>query len=230
MTDRDHGRSFEAPWKRADQFDSTKIAFAVIGLGGLLIFLLVGEVASPGFTDYWGYLVGQVLLVTCIAFLGETIFVREGGFSRVSYVVAVAALWGDVLGNAAGFYDVYKEYDKVTHFFGIAAVTSGAYDLLRALNMQGRLKQTPTARMWISVAVGVAVGLGWEVYEFLADVVFRTGRVYGPWDTFHDIISDTLGAISAGLLLWAFERQAGASSRGPGAVTVVAQHAEETAS
>jgi len=214
VIDRDQGRSLQKPWAEPlrhvgdSLFDNTKAAFSIIGLGGLLTVLVAGEIFSPGFTRFWGYLTGQVVFVLLIVLLGEVVFPRQGGFSWVTHLVAIAACWADVLGNAAGFYRLFAEYDKITHFFGIAAVTSGAYDILRALAVQGRLRLPPTARLWLSVALGVAVGLGWEVYEFLADVVFRTVRVYGAWDTFHDIVFDALGALSAGILLWVFERQA----------------------
>ena len=43
--------------------------------------------------------------------------------------------------------------------------------------------------------------MAWEVYEYLADVVFHTGRVQGVLDTRYDIVSDTAGAVVAALLV-----------------------------
>jgi hypothetical protein len=50
----------------------------------------------------------------------------------------------------------------------------------------------------------VAAGISWEIYEWVGDHVFHTLRVQSPRDTAVDLISDTLGALTAVLVVqWA---------------------------
>ena len=187
--------------------DNGRAAFAIFSLGALLAYLIAAEVIRPGSTPYWGYLTGQMGAVLIALVLGEILFARQGGLSWVTHVVAAGSCYADTLGTAAHYYLYIQEYDKVTHFAGSAAFSSGAYDCLRGLHAQRRISAQQTTRLWLCIALGVGVGFGWEVYEFIGDKVFHTARVYGFWDTFNDIVSDALGAVT-GLLLAVFEQRA----------------------
>jgi hypothetical protein len=193
---------------------NNRARFTLLALGGLLTYLIAEQNLDPGFTDFWGYLVGQVAVILLLLVVLEMLFEREGGLSWLTHVVAVACCYADVLGTDGNLYAAINEYDKITHFAGVAAVTAAAYDCLRALNMRTRSSQSPTARLWFSVALGVAIGVGWEIYELLGDKVFHTARVYGPWDTLSDIVSDAMGALSVALLLWLAEQQRAPASQG----------------
>ncbi|MEX1253410.1 MAG: phosphatase PAP2 family protein [Dehalococcoidia bacterium] len=187
--------------------------FTLLALGGLLTYLIAEQIVDPGFTDFWGYLLGQVAVALALLVVFEVLFEREGGLSWLTHVVGVACCYADVLGTDGNLYAAINEYDKITHFAGVAAVTAGAYDCLRALNTRNRASQSPTSRLWLSVTVGVAIGVGWEIYELLGDKVFHTARVYGPWDTLSDIVSDAMGALSVALLLWLAEQQRAPASQ-----------------
>jgi uncharacterized membrane protein YjdF len=63
--------------------------------------------------------------------------------------------------------------------------------------------------LFLSIAVGIAVGVAWEAYELVGDKVFNTTRVGGRWDTGNDIVSDSLGAIVAALFLYFMEVREG---------------------
>jgi uncharacterized membrane protein YjdF len=120
-------------------------------------------------------------------------------------VVAAVCAYADVLGTDGNLYAMIDEYDKVTHFAGTAALTAGLYDCLRAARLRGWISLAASDRLMLTIAVGVAMGIGWEVYELMGDKVFQTARVNGRWDTANDIFSDALGAVSVALLLWAHE-------------------------
>jgi hypothetical protein len=186
--------------------NNRRAAFTAVSLGAILTGLITGQILSPGFTRFWGYLTGQVTFILLAALLGEILFSRQGGLSWLTHIAGISCCLADVMGNVAHLYDLIEEYDKITHFFGCAVITSAAYDCLGALAAQGRAAFSPRTRMWVAVGLGTGVGLGWEVYEILADHVFRTIRVYGYWDTFHDVVFDALGAASAGLLMSILDR------------------------
>jgi hypothetical protein len=185
--------------------DNRRALFSFLSLGGLLAYLVIAQRLTPGFTDYWGYLTAQVAVFLVLLVGGETLFEKQGGFSWLTHVVASACAYADVLGTDGNLYAMIDEYDKLTHFAGVAALTAGLYDCLRAARMRGWISWNPADRLMFAIAMGIAIGIGWEVYEFLGDRVFDTGRVAGRWDTANDIVSDSLGAVLVALLLWAHE-------------------------
>ncbi len=182
--------------------ENRRALFSFLSLGGLLAYLLIAQRLTPGFTDFWGYLTGQVAVFLMLLVAGEVIFARQGGLSRFTHGIAVFCAFADVLGTDGNLYAEIGSYDKLTHFAGVAAFTAGIYDCLRCLHRRGGLAWPAMDRLMFSVAVGVAIGVGWEVYEYIGDRVFNSTRVNGRWDTANDIVSDTLGALSVGLLLW----------------------------
>ena len=178
-----------------------RVLFSTAGLGSLLAYLLMAQWLTPGFTGYWGYLTFQVAICLALLITGEILFAAEGGLSWTTHVLAVVCAYADVLGTDGNLYARIDEYDKLTHFLGVAAATAGLYDILRALGKRGALDWAPADRFVASVVFGVILGVGWEVYEYLGDVVFDTSRVNSRLDTINDLVFDTLGALLVGLLL-----------------------------
>jgi uncharacterized membrane protein YjdF len=181
---------------------TAKARFSAVALGMLLTYLLVGELISPGFTDYWGYLVFQIAATLCLLVAGEVVFREQGGLAWTTHILAVAVGYADTLGTDGNMYASFAEYDKITHFLGVAAVTAAVYDCLRALDLRGKRSRSATAQLQTAMLVGIAAGVGWEIYEWVGDNVFHTSRIGGLHDTTNDLISNTLGALTAGLLLW----------------------------
>jgi uncharacterized membrane protein YjdF len=167
----------------------------------LLIYLVARQIVEPGFTDYWGYLVFQMAVTLLLLLAGEIIFADQGGLSWQTHVIAVTCGYLDTLGTDGNLYARFDEYDKLTHFAGVAAVTSGAYDCFRALNLRRGGTWPLQERFFLAISVGLAVGLGWEVWEFIGDHVFNSSRIGGVWDTSNDLVADALGAVVAGLVL-----------------------------
>ena len=189
---------------------------STITLGGLFIYLGAGQLINPGFTDFWGYLFFQVGATLLLLLAAEAFLAREGGLSWLTHGIAIACSWADVLGTDGDLYARIDEYDKLTHAMGTAAVTAAAWEVLRAAARRTGSTRPPRDRFLLSVAIGVAAGIGWEVYEYLGDVVFQTTRSQGRWDTFNDLVSDTAGALVIAALLWRQERRAGAEEFEPG--------------
>jgi uncharacterized membrane protein YjdF len=78
---------------------------------------------------------------------------------------------------------------------------------------KGWISRNATDRLFLSIAVGVAIGVAWEFYELIGDRVFNTTRVGGRWDTSNDIVSDSLGAIAAAVFLYFGEIREGEAER-----------------
>lgn len=180
--------------------------FTLFGLTGLLSYLVVGDILYPGFTDYWGYLVLQMAVTLILLAAGEVVFEKQGGLSWVTHVIAVSTGYADVLGTAGDLYSRIDEYDKLTHFFGTAAVTAGVYDCLRGLHRRGYTSWWAVERAMAAPLLGIAAGVGWEVWELIGDKVLNTSRIGGWWDTANDLVSDAAGAVFIVVLLRAAER------------------------
>lgn len=179
-----------------------RLRFTVYSLGLLLTYLIVRQVFDPGFTNYWGYMVAQIALTIVVILILSVHYSEQGGFSLLTHGIIVVTTYADTLGTAGHMYDRFISYDKITHFLGSAAVASAVGDVLIAKSRKGSIDWSP--RKMMIVAAGVAIGMGalWEVYEFAGDRLLDTGRDGGRWDTTYDLISDSVGAISAAVLLY----------------------------
>ena len=169
---------------------------------GLIVYLLTAEALEPGFTNFWGYLLFQAVATLGLLTVGECMLAEEGGLSWQTHLFAVVCLFADTIGTDGNLYAQVSEYDKFTHFLGVAAITSGLAEAFRVLPARGFARPAARTRIFIAIGLGIAVGIGWEMYEYLGDVVFHTTRVQGSTDTAFDLLFDTLGATAAGLFGW----------------------------
>ena len=181
-------------------------------LGLLLGDLLIGQIVDPGFTDYWGYQVSQVAITMIVIWLGEGRRNRPPVFSWETRAIVVAATWADCLGTAGHLYDRFVVYDKITHFFGAASLALVCAEVLALLARRGRITWRPSVQIAVAVAFALCAEITWEVYEYMADEVFGTGRVQGVEDTRNDVFSDSAGAIVAALVF--ARRRAAADEEG----------------
>jgi hypothetical protein len=173
----------------------------VAALGALLICMVVGALLDPGFTDYWGYMVAQMVCTAAAVMWLTQRFASEGGLSWLTHVIIVVVTYADTFGTAAGMYDRYTVYDKITHFGGGAILAATAYEIILALRLRGAMSWSLHARMFIAIAVSVTLGAVWEFYEVFGDAIFDTGRHAGSLDTVYDLVSDLSGAVVAIVLL-----------------------------
>lgn len=170
-------------------------------LGILLCYLIAREIVDPGFTHYWGYMVAQLAATIVIVISLEKHFRPEGGLSWLTYAVVTIATWADTLGTAGHLYDRYRAYDKFIHFGGGLAITAVSADLLFAHRRKLGLPQQLRPTLVIAALMSFTLTTGWEIYEYLGDHVFSTGRHAGWLDTTYDMMCDAAGTLVALALL-----------------------------
>jgi len=172
--------------------------YTAMGLGGVLIYLLIGQMIDPGFTNYWWYQLFQTSATLAVVLSLDALFVEEGGMAWQTHLLVVGATLADTLGTAGHLYEKVVPYDKFVHFAGGAALAAGAFQSLTFLDRRGVKAMSPIKRAFASAVISMLIaGVIWETYEFMSDVVFGSGRVHGWGDTIGDLIADTLGAITA---------------------------------
>lgn len=189
----------------------TIILLAVAGV----ILLIFPVPWFPSFYDvrYMGWAaLGGVVLIFALPWLAR---VKEGAPDAgrknkaadlmqmfLAFMIASNAL-GDL-----GLYKLYKigfEYDKVLHFF-----TPFLGVIFVSLFLSGRFGISKAKSIAIAVAIFLACGVSWEVYEYLADMYLKThiSGVYGvdistdtKFDLLFDLIGSSSGAVGA-VFLW----------------------------
>lgn len=177
-----------------------RVRYTTIVLLGLLLFTFIGRAVDPVFTPYWGYLAGQVALLGLAILVLESRCQRGPLLGASTYTIISVAMTVDVLGTAGHMYERVDFYDKIVHVMGTAAVTAVLHDLF-ARRQWRRVRNRPYALAMIAAGIGVLVGGIWEFYEVFGDVLFATARNGGVTDTTYDLIFDTIGAISAAIIL-----------------------------
>ncbi|HET6568954.1 MAG TPA: hypothetical protein VFG50_13400 [Rhodothermales bacterium] len=113
----------------------------------------------------------------------------------IAIAVAIAA-------NAAGYlfnlWDTPIWFDEVVHGYTLFALT-----FLLAVTLYRFLSEQPGHGLLIVlaiVALGLAIGALWEVYEWGRDQMTGRNTILGKYDTIIDLVMDTLGSLIAALL------------------------------
>jgi hypothetical protein len=140
-------------------------------------------------------------------------------FYDCSVIVVVFLLaWG----SALGMYGSWGFYDNLVHFIVPLLTTGMIYLLLVRLGVVPELRDLRTLPQKFGffltvLALGMAIGAGWEVIEWLLDQVTNVGRVGSADDTATDLISDTLGSALSALILVLWSLGGHSLTRRPGA-------------
>lgn len=185
---------------------SSKGRRSTLALVVILIYLLLGELLAPGFTDYWGFHVAQIAAILVTVLTLETAFHRDGGLSWPTHLLIAVIAAADVLGTSEDLYHTFDLYDKLIHFASGATSAAVTYDILSLLHRRQKITLSSGRRLAAAVMISFLVaGLAWEAYEHYGDVLFGTDRVQSRLDTIHDLISNTCGSMLAASVLWVRE-------------------------
>lgn len=159
-------------------------------------FSLLG-IISRGNHDFIYNIVGSTLF--WIAYLVLEYIYRL----KVNYYVRLAVIIAIMSDSFCGFYlNLYvtsPTFDRIQHIFGIFAVSLFFYSIMTYF------MKTAIETRWIKfvfvAAIGMAVGSLNEIIEFAADTIMNPQILNQPSleDTDLDLISNTIGAIFAGI-------------------------------
>jgi hypothetical protein len=133
-------------------------------------------------------------------------------------VVMVLIAWGEVL----GVYDSWKFYDNVVHFTVPLLVTGMLYVVLVRLGVLPELSALTQVHQKFgffltALALGMAMGAGWEIVEWSLDEWAGANLVGSATDTATDLIWDTMGAAGSATILVLWSLGGHSLKRRPGA-------------
>lgn len=106
-----------------------------------------------------------------------------------------------------GAYHVHSWWDNLTHFMGIGAGTMAIAYLLEAYQVRRALAWRRSVVFALAVTVGLATGVGVELYEYLGKAVFQTIDQGGYSNTMMDLHFNILGAVVGGALAVTIDRR-----------------------
>lgn len=208
---------------------SARLQISLFLLGVLLLYLLVRQVFDPGFSEYWGYSVVQLIAATGLIIALSVFLADRGGISLLSQTLIVLTVYADTLGTAEDFYHRFSSYDKIIHTLGSAAVASTVGDVLLALSERNKISWSPKKMMLVAIGIAISVGVLWEVYEYVGDTILNTGRHISATDTEFDLASDTVGGIAGGLIFYWLNFRSSSQLAPSPTIRTTADGREETA-
>ena len=108
-----------------------------------------------------------------------------------------------VVGNALGYlywFDAVWSYDKLMHCYTSFAIVVALAAVLRD-TLIARLRAHRRLMVCTLIAYVVALGVLWEIAEWLVDIGAYPQIIKGKSDTMADLIADGIGAWLAALLV-----------------------------
>ncbi|MBI4093907.1 hypothetical protein HY417_03000 [Candidatus Kaiserbacteria bacterium] len=114
------------------------------------------------------------------------------------------------LGHLANFYDYIPLWDKFVHFQSGLILGVTGFVLVYTLNEQEsiHLDLSPGFVAFFAVTFSLAIGVAWELVEFVADSFFTIKWQDGNIDTMWDLIADGTGALIVSIVgyFWMFRQ------------------------
>jgi hypothetical protein len=204
---RAHGLTWQkvilGDWSRVirDPLDVARIAFIL----SAIVWALLGHAMT-------GLIAGSAVII-----LARVISLPRFYDASVILVMFLLA-WG----SALSWYGSWGFYDNFVHFLTPLLTTGMFYLLLVRLDVLPEFHDLTTVHhrvgfFLIVMSLGMAIGAGWEIVEWLLDQMSDVGRVASADDTATDLISDTLGSAGSALILVAWSLGNHSMKRRPGA-------------
>jgi hypothetical protein len=106
------------------------------------------------------------------------------------------------VGNALGYlfyFDVVWSYDKLMHFYTSLVIALALAVVLQKSLIAG-LRRQPTLIILVITAFGIALGVAWEIVEWVVDIRGYPMIIKGKSDTMFDLIADGAGAYAGAVI------------------------------
>lgn len=101
-----------------------------------------------------------------------------------------------ILGSIYQFYVAYFWWDLFMHFISGILLACLAVDLYKKLLRKDTVSELSTWFVFIFIfSFSIMGGVLWEIYEYVADVLFSMDLQHGNSDTMTDLITDSLGGL-----------------------------------
>jgi hypothetical protein len=188
-------------WGRVvrDPIDLLRAAFFL----GAIVFAVLGELGGVA-----NLLVGGGALLLARAVNLPRLY--DLGFT----IAMILTGWGEAL----GLYDAWKPYDNVVHFVVPMLCSQVVYIGLARIEVLPDMREDFTPNRYagiftVTMALGVAIGAIWEIFEYASDSLFGSNLQLSNRDTVGDLIADTLGSATGGILLVAWTKYGWGSVR-----------------
>ena len=108
----------------------------------------------------------------------------------------VTALFVHVLGSFSGFYDNLPGWDHLTHAMSASLIAALGFIIVTSIDKYAESVYLPRAFLaLLIVMLTMAVGVVWELMEYLIDSATGSHLQYSLDDTMKDLLFDTIGGL-----------------------------------
>lgn len=119
----------------------------------------------------------------------------------ISFVSVVAVVTVHFVASFLYLYWTFWWFDNVSHFLGGLAMGLLTFWVFRRFNdfkePPSKLKIVTTIFFFV-----ITIGIGWEIFEYIFDLAIVPGGESYWRDTSYDLISDSVGALVASLIIY----------------------------
>jgi hypothetical protein len=120
----------------------------------------------------------------------------------VAWPIAFGAVLFDVIGDVFSLYANVVWYDQLAHFLGTAAAAIIFLMFFRSLQEVKGWRYPPVLNFLLAFGLAMAMGVGYEIEEYLEDFFVASNRLGDGEDTANDLLLNTIGALSILASAW----------------------------
>jgi hypothetical protein len=157
-------------------------------------------------------LAGDTGAAAVLGLLGAaTLLARLVNLPRVYDLCFTAGMALQGFGEAFGLYEEFVRFDDLVHLTLPLLTAPVVYIALARLDVVPDPRDETHLQHYagifvVTAAVGIAIGAGWEVFEWRSDAWFGTSLSQSNDDTVGDLVRDSLGSFLGAALLVAWAR------------------------
>jgi hypothetical protein len=175
--------------------DNSDLRFGGVILSYFLKIIMVIFLIISIYTQHWIWIFGCILAL--IVSSVPTILKRNYQITLplVLEILITVALILHVGGGLLGAYSI-PQYDSLTHFVSSFLVAFIAFVIIYILDEYwDGLNMDKYAMAFVVVIATIAMGVVWEINEWITDIVFGTYEQWGYNDSVKDLFIDALAGI-----------------------------------